>query len=68
MTGTDAVPARPVSTFAGVVTSLHPGPYGGGVAVARDEVDRLRRAVVPRGVLPRAPEAGERWRFTGEAR
>ncbi len=68
MTGAGSAGTRSAVSFAGIVTSFHAGPYGGGVAVVWDEADRTLRAVVPRGVLPRSPEAGERWRFTGETR
>ena len=68
MTGADTGAACSAATFAGTITSVHASPHGGGVVTVRDRAGLTRRAVVPGNILSRPPEAGERWRFTGEVR
>ena len=52
------------------VTSFHPGHGGGGALLGRmlsGASDEVMRTLVPSGVLPREPIAGEIWTVTGGA-
>lgn len=48
------------------VRSFSPGPYGGGIAHGADDAGSAWSVVLRSPDVARLPEAGERWRFSGE--
>ncbi|WP_374944190.1 AAA family ATPase [Sphingomonas sp.] len=47
------------------ITSWHPGPFGGGVAVGRTAAGDLAKTLLPATLAARDPRPGERWRIRG---
>lgn len=48
-----------------IITSWHPGPHGGGVAVGRVREGNTVKVVVPAALVGREPRPGESWRIRG---